>query len=457
MTRTKKKTKLESSTIDVIPVSDRHGSIWHQGPFWFYGNFQFIAVALGFIGPNMDLSFSYSVVAGILGIIFGTVFMALHASQGPEMGLPQMIQSRAQFGYSGVAIPLVSAIIMFIGFDLVNAVIMSDGLNEIYHVDVNITLIVVIFLGMLLAVAGHDILHYIFRTLFFITLPVFVLFTALIFWIPVHDVVTKHCGYNSLAFINVFAAAAAFNITYAPYVSDYTRYLPENSNRYLLILNVFCGAALSPVWLMSVGTWLAVSFNSSNALFALFDAGNAEYIGFGSLVVILSSLALIANMGMITYSGGMSLLTIISSLRPNVKTKCSNFIGYVIIGVFTIVFGLISTANSMSLLYSALTIMLYLLVPWTSINLTDYFLIRKRDFNSEELIFPNNKYGLWNMKGLLSYCFGLAVSLPFIWAPPMVQGPLYMLYGKSNIGWVNGLVASSLFFYYLTRRKGKNA
>ena len=38
-------------------------------------------------------------LAGALGIVIGTAFQAFHASQGAEMGLPQMIQSRAQFGY----------------------------------------------------------------------------------------------------------------------------------------------------------------------------------------------------------------------------------------------------------------------------------------------------------------------------------------------------------------------
>ena len=31
--------------------------------------------------------------------LIGTLFMAFHASQGPQLGLPQMIQSRGQFGY----------------------------------------------------------------------------------------------------------------------------------------------------------------------------------------------------------------------------------------------------------------------------------------------------------------------------------------------------------------------
>ena len=40
----------------------------------------------------------------VLGLVVGTLFMAFHASQGPQMGLPQMIQSRAQFGYRGVIV-----------------------------------------------------------------------------------------------------------------------------------------------------------------------------------------------------------------------------------------------------------------------------------------------------------------------------------------------------------------
>src|SRR6202020_2258942 len=49
----------------------------------------------------MGLSFAFTSLAGALGILFGTVFVAFHASQGAELGLPQMIQSRAQFGYRG--------------------------------------------------------------------------------------------------------------------------------------------------------------------------------------------------------------------------------------------------------------------------------------------------------------------------------------------------------------------
>jgi purine-cytosine permease-like protein len=58
-------------------------------------------MVVGFVGPSLGLDLLWSVVAVVLGVLFGTLFMAFHANQGPSMGLPQMIQSRAQFGMRG--------------------------------------------------------------------------------------------------------------------------------------------------------------------------------------------------------------------------------------------------------------------------------------------------------------------------------------------------------------------
>src|SRR5689334_15677637 len=89
--------RIEKRSIDYVPDDERHGKVSHQGPFWFVGNFQPFTLALGFVGPSLGLSLWWSIVAGIAGIAFGTLFMAFHATQGPVLGLPQMIQSRAQF------------------------------------------------------------------------------------------------------------------------------------------------------------------------------------------------------------------------------------------------------------------------------------------------------------------------------------------------------------------------
>ena len=64
-------------------------------------------------------------------------------------------------------------------------------------------------------------------------------------------------GFNWIAFATQFAIAASYNISYAPYVSDYSRYLPKNTRRAKLIAVIFAGASLSGTWMIGLGAWLA--------------------------------------------------------------------------------------------------------------------------------------------------------------------------------------------------------
>ena len=73
---------IEHKSIDHIAEHERHGKVIDQVPFWFLGNFHFFTIAIGFVGPSMGLSFGLTSLAGALGILFGTLFVAFHASQG---------------------------------------------------------------------------------------------------------------------------------------------------------------------------------------------------------------------------------------------------------------------------------------------------------------------------------------------------------------------------------------
>ena len=82
-------------------------------------------------------------------------------------------------------------------------------------------------------------------------------------------------GFTWVAFIAQFAASAAYNITYAPSVSDYSRYLPRDTRPRHIIAAVFIGATSAAIWLISLGAWLATRLGASDGLVALHDAGNA--------------------------------------------------------------------------------------------------------------------------------------------------------------------------------------
>jgi hypothetical protein len=60
--------------------------------------------------------------------------MALHAAQGPKLGLPQMISSRVQFGVYGAAIPIVLVCLMYLGFTATGTVLSGQALGQLFGV-----------------------------------------------------------------------------------------------------------------------------------------------------------------------------------------------------------------------------------------------------------------------------------------------------------------------------------
>lgn len=444
--------RIETRSIDYVPESERHGKVSHQGPFWFLGNFQFVTITLGFIGPSLGLSLGYTVLAGALGIFFGTIFMAFHASQGAELGLPQMVQSRAQFGHRGVIIVLFGTLLTYVGLNVIATVLISGGLNNIFGWDPVLVAVVSAAISAILAIYGHDWLHRVFQVFFFISLPLYTLLTL--------GIITGHAGgtapsavptFTWTAFLAQFAAGASFNITYAPYVSDYSRYLPRNTRRSAIIAAVFFGASGSAVWLMAVGAWLATHLGASDSLVALRDAGNAMVSNFGSVVALMSVAVLVAANGVNAYSGMLTVVTAMDSLRPVTPTRTIRIVNILILTVVWVWISLAVGGDAVGVLLTVLTGLLYLLVPWTAVNLVDYFFVRRGAYAITHMFRPDGIYGAWGVRGIVAYLVGFAVSIPFFQLPGLYQGPIAAALNGIDIAWIIELVVSGIAYFILSR------
>jgi len=441
---------IEVRSIDYVPESERHGRVWMQGPFWFLGNFQPFTVAIGFVGPSLGLSFGYTVLASVLGILFGTLFMAAHASQGPKLGLPQMIQSRAQFGYRGVVLPLVATLFTFEGFNVVDTVIIKNGLKSVFGWnDVAVAAVISLVAG-LLAIYGHDWLHRVFQVLFWVSLPFWVVLTV--------GILAGHAGghptvgvgtFTWVAFFAQFTVAASYNITYAPYVSDYSRYLPRNTPSRSIILSVFTGAAASPIWLIPIGAWMAIALKASDPIGAINSAGNAVVHDLGGILTVLSVLALVATMGLNAYSGMLTVVTGIDAVRPVRPTRSLRVVTIAVLVIGSFVLGL-ALSNATSALNNALLIMLYLLAPWTAVNLVDFFLVRHGHYAITDLFTPEGIYGRWGWRGVTCYLVGIAVELPFM-VLTFYTGFVAKHIGSVDISFIVGMAVSGLLYLVLTR------
>jgi nucleobase:cation symporter-1, NCS1 family len=443
--------EIESRSIEYVPDDERHGRVIDQGPFWFLSNFHFFAIAIGFVGPSLGLTLGYTALAGTLGILLGTTFQAFHASQGAELGLPQMIQSRAQFGGRGVIVPLLGVLISLLGYNVVATVLLAEGLHQLWALNGTLSAVGVSVLAAALAIWGHDWLHRVFRLLFWISLPLFSVLSLAIIAGKAGGHVSMLGGFGWPAFLTQLASAASFNVTAAPYVSDYSRYLPRRTPRHQIILNVFAGSALSAIWLIALGAWLATRMGVTDGLIALQLSGDMLWQGLGSLLAATSIAALIATIGMNAYSAMLTVITSADSLRPVRPTRAWRI---VVIVASTAVWILIAVRfgnDAVTLVNSMLIIMLYFLMPWTAVNLIDYFFLRRGRYSIRDLCMPDGIYGAWAGRGLWAYAIGFAASIPFFVVPNFYTGPLAQRLGGIDVGWIVGLLAASAAYLTLSR------
>ncbi|MGC9156452.1 MAG: purine-cytosine permease family protein [Ferrimicrobium sp.] len=447
---------IEVHSIDWIPERERHGKLWHQAPLWFLGNFQYFTIPIGFIGPAMGLSLWWTALAGLLGIVVGTFFMAFHGSQGPKLGLPQMIQSRAQFGYRGVVIVLFVALFTYMAFNVTDQVLLAQGISGAYGWNPTAIALVTVIAAALLAIFGHDWVHRIFRILLVISFPLITIITIAIMTGHAGGFVPKaHYGFTFTAFMAEFSAAAAYNITYAPYVSDYSRYLPSRTKSRSVIFSVFFGASSSAVWLIALGAWLAIHLNASDGLLGLKTAGNNVVGGLGSVAALASALALLATMGMNAYGASLTLLTGIDCFKKVNPTRAARVISIIGLAIVWYLIGDVITTSAVNTVFTALTLMLYLLVPWTATNLIDFFYVRRGHYAITDLFSLDGIYHRWNWRGITAYAIGFAAEIPFMVLPQLGSlsyiGPVAKLLHDTDISWLVGLVVTSIAYLLITR------
>ena len=85
--------------------------------------------------------------------------MALHAVQGPQLGLPQMISCRVQFGIYGAVIPIVAVCLMYIGFSASGCVLAGQAVGQLLHVDDGFGIVIFSCFIVIVTLLGYRFIH----------------------------------------------------------------------------------------------------------------------------------------------------------------------------------------------------------------------------------------------------------------------------------------------------------
>src|SRR5882757_3317369 len=169
---------IEKRSIDYVPIAERHGKVWHLWPVWFSGDAHLATVATGVVGIALGGNLVWMAIAVVLGSAFGTFFMAFHSTQGPQLGLPQMIQSRPQFGYVGALLVWGVALVTYVGYNALNHVLIGQTVHQLIGVESHTVLVPFCLLAIALALVGYDWIHLAQRWLAYFLIAALLAFTV---------------------------------------------------------------------------------------------------------------------------------------------------------------------------------------------------------------------------------------------------------------------------------------
>ncbi|WP_226627642.1 cytosine permease [Alloyangia pacifica] len=99
-----------------------------------------------------------------------------------------------------------------------------------------------------------------------------------------------------------------------------------------------------------------------------------------------------------------------------------------------------------------LAILGYVLIPWTAVNLTDYYLVRRGRCSITDIMRPDGgMYGAWGGIGIASYAIGFVAMTPFF-SSAIYTGPLAASMHGVDVSFIVGLPVSSIVYAVLARR-----
>jgi NCS1 family nucleobase:cation symporter-1 len=435
---------VETHHIDMIPAGARHGKPWQQAAFWAGANINVFNVVLGGVVVSIGLTFWWAIIAIAAGTLAGALFIALHATQGPRLGVPQTIQSRGQFGFYGAAFLFPCVLLLNVGFIAAQLVIQSQSAQGVIgSLTIPEWILILAVPAVVIGIFGYRWIHRVMQA------------TVVIVGVSMIIMLIQGLRYGSLPAkettlhaptAGLFLAGAALLVidmlSWAPFVSDYTRYLPVNTSGRRLFWAIYAGNVVSTIVACTIGAYLAALLPSLGPVAAI---GKIS----GKWALVILTLSLINSDTLNAYTGAFQVLALGNMWRRfksvSVMLRVVPFICVMAVGVLIALLGYKHFVNNLS---NFLDVLLVIFIPWSAVNLTDYFLVRRGNYDVTAFFIPDGVYGKVAWRGLVAYAVGLAAEWPFVSQPDYV-GPFVSHLGGADISWLVGFFVSAVVYLIL--------
>ncbi|MFJ8506386.1 purine-cytosine permease family protein [Streptomyces avermitilis] len=298
--------RVEGHGIEPVPASNRYGGAGRLFTVWFAPNLTMTGVFTGTIGIALGLDFATALAAVVLGTVVGAVPTAYLSTWGSRTGAGQLPLARLAFGRA-VAVPGMLQWLSSVAWDALIGLFGGDALARLCGWPFWLGVLVMMAGQGALGVLGYEAIHRLQSVMTFVLAAAF----ALIAWRMldgVHAAATgsAHGADRAGAFVLTSTIALSLTLSWAPYASDFSRYLPRSTSRPRMFWCTLLGLVVSFLAVQALGLWGASVLTDQTAAGVDQVLGGGALGAFGLLAVALAALC---SNAMNDYSGSLALQT----------------------------------------------------------------------------------------------------------------------------------------------------
>lgn len=432
--------KAEPFGTEEIPDSERHGHPKHQFTLWFAANMVLAVMVSGFFSSLFGLSVWQGLSAVAVGSLLGAVVMGVLAGIGTKLGVPQQVQGRGPMGYFGNYLPiLLLTIVSAMGWTAVNTVFAVLAVQTMFAVPFWVVAGAIYIVQMLFAIWGHNLIHMINRVATIVLSVLFVVITILSFQqVDFTTQMNTEAPYYVGGFAGWVTFAGfffAYVMTWTPFASDFSRYLPRSTSHVKVMGFTTAGNFIAMMWLGGIGVLVSTFAGELGAVEAL-AAIAGPWAPIAMWTIVLSTLPVSA---MNLYGGAISILTL--------RIPVTRVVGVVISAIISFGIVMLMQTNPYGSFYDFLLVLAYLVVPFSTILLLDYYLrMRPMGRIAIDQLFDNKRRFEWGFLAWIIAC----VASSFFWNSTLYTGPLTTLTSSfGDIAYIVGIVVAAAAYLLL--------
>ena len=432
---------VEPYGIERIAADERHGSVRTLFSLWLAANMGLPVWLVGALAVGLGLGFADGVAAVVVGNLIGCTLLALTASMGPAIGMPQLPFTRHSFGTRGVYLPALLNWASTSGWYAVNSVVGTLAIARLTGLPFLPALAVLSVIQLLLGVYGYNLIHRFETVSAVILAALFVVMTVigfpqahlgLVSRLPLAD----HIG----LFVLMTTAVASYVFSWSPYAADYARYLPVATAKRRVFVAVFGGSFIGCVWLQVLGVAVATIGLALSPIDLLVKVMGPFWVP--ALVAVV--LGTIAANALNIYTGSLSLLTLDVPI-----TRWASVIAVGLVGGLLALYG----SHGLSAKYENFLLLIsYWIGPWLAIVLVDFFLHpnERMDDGPAHRLRRLRAGAAVEPPALVAFLAGLAASVPFMNTTLFEGAVAHILHG-ADIAYYVGMVVAGALYYLLSR------